>query len=79
MQTVLKPIVALLPLIFAFAFLVPVISQGMVALGIAAPCPEAMIGSLASASDLSACSGRRCALYQVCTVPRASLSSLLPR
>ena len=33
----LKAIVWLLPLIFAFAFLVPVIDQGMQALGISAP------------------------------------------
>jgi len=37
MEKVLKLIVAGLPLIFAFAFLVPVIDQGMQTLGIAAP------------------------------------------
>ena len=37
MERVLKLIAASLPLIFAFAFLVPVIDQGMQALSLAAP------------------------------------------
>ena len=37
MERVLKIVVAALPLIFAFAFLVPVIDQGMQALEIGAP------------------------------------------
>lgn len=37
MEHLLKLVVALLPMIFAFAFLVPVIDQGMQALGLAAP------------------------------------------
>ncbi|MBV7266024.1 hypothetical protein [Erythrobacter ani] len=37
MERVFKTIAGILPLAFAFAFLVPVISQGMQALGIAAP------------------------------------------
>ena len=37
MERVLKAIVWCLPLIFAFAFLVPVIDQGMQALGLGAP------------------------------------------
>ena len=37
MERLVKTIAALLPLIFAFAFLVPVIAQGMEALGIDAP------------------------------------------
>ena len=37
MERVLKLIAASLPLIFAFAFLVPVINQGMQALSLAAP------------------------------------------
>lgn len=37
MEQLLKLIVAGLPLIFAFAFLVPVIDQGMQAFGFAAP------------------------------------------
>lgn len=36
-EKTLKAIVWCLPLIFAFAFLVPVIDQGMQALGLAAP------------------------------------------
>ena len=37
MDRVLKAVVWSLPLIFAFAFLVPVIDQGMRALGLGAP------------------------------------------
>ncbi len=37
MERVLKFIVAILPLVFAFAFLVPLIDQGMQAVGVAAP------------------------------------------
>lgn len=37
MERILKIVAAALPLIFAFAFLVPVIDQGMQALEIAAP------------------------------------------
>ena len=37
MERVLKLIAAGLPLVFAFAFLVPVIDQGMQALSLAAP------------------------------------------
>ncbi|MEM7780866.1 MAG: hypothetical protein AAF697_10785 [Pseudomonadota bacterium] len=37
MERALKLIVAVLPLIFAFAFLVPLIDQGMQALGVLAP------------------------------------------
>lgn len=37
MQRLLGLVVALLPLIFAFAFLVPVIAQGMEALDLQAP------------------------------------------
>lgn len=37
MEQVLKLVAAGLPLIFAFAFLVPVIEQGMQALGFSAP------------------------------------------
>ncbi len=37
MEQALKAINAALPLAFAFAFLVPVIAQGMAALGIPAP------------------------------------------
>ena len=37
MERALKLIAASLPLVFAFAFMVPVIDQGMQALGIAAP------------------------------------------
>lgn len=37
MERVLKLIAASLPLVFAFAFLVPVIDQGMQAVGLAAP------------------------------------------
>lgn len=37
MQKLLGLVVALLPLIFAFAFLVPVIAQGMQALDLQAP------------------------------------------
>jgi len=37
MERGLKAIVWFLPLIFAFAFLVPVIDQGMQALGLSAP------------------------------------------
>lgn len=37
MERILKAIVWFLPLIFAFAFLVPVIDQGMQALGLSAP------------------------------------------
>jgi hypothetical protein len=37
MENTLKFIAASLPLIFAFAFLVPLLDQGMRALGIAAP------------------------------------------
>lgn len=37
METLLKFIVAVLPLIFAFAFMVPVIAQAMEALGMGAP------------------------------------------
>ena len=37
MERALKLVVAALPLIFAFAFLVPVIDQGMRAMGFAAP------------------------------------------
>ena len=37
LERVLKAIVWCLPLIFAFAFLAPVIDQGMQALGLAAP------------------------------------------
>ena len=37
MERLVKTIAALLPLIFAFAFLVPVIAQGMEALEIDAP------------------------------------------
>ncbi len=37
MERTLKLIAASLPLIFAFAFLVPVIDQGMQALGLGAP------------------------------------------
>ncbi|TNE33839.1 MAG: hypothetical protein EP350_03150 [Alphaproteobacteria bacterium] len=37
MQKLLGLVVALLPLIFAFAFLVPVIAQGMDALSLQAP------------------------------------------
>ncbi|KWV91842.1 hypothetical protein [Erythrobacter sp. YT30] len=37
MERALKIIAGILPLIFAFAFLVPVIDQGMAAIGIAAP------------------------------------------
>ena len=36
-EKALKAVVWLLPLIFAFAFLVPVLDQGMQALGISAP------------------------------------------
>lgn len=37
MERALKLVVAMLPLIFAFAFLVPLIDQGMQALGVPAP------------------------------------------
>lgn len=37
MERALKIIAASLPLVFAFAFLVPVIDQGMQAIGIGAP------------------------------------------
>lgn len=37
MERALKLIAAMLPLLFAFAFLVPVIDQGMQALGLPAP------------------------------------------
>ncbi len=37
MEQALKAINAALPLIFAFAFLVPVIAQSMAALGVSAP------------------------------------------
>jgi len=37
METLLKGIVAILPLIFAFGFLVPVIDQGMQAMALTAP------------------------------------------
>ena len=37
MEKLLKLIIAVLPLIFAFAFLVPVIAQGMDAIGLSAP------------------------------------------
>ena len=37
MERALKLVAASLPLVFAFAFLVPVIDQGMQALGISAP------------------------------------------
>ena len=37
MERVLKAIAGLLPLIFAFAFLAPVIGQGMQAAGLTAP------------------------------------------
>ncbi len=37
MERLIKAIAAALPLIFAFAFLVPVFYQGMQALGLAAP------------------------------------------
>ncbi|MEM6476301.1 MAG: hypothetical protein AAF687_09060 [Pseudomonadota bacterium] len=37
MERILKLIAAALPLIFAFAFLVPVIDQGMQAAGVSAP------------------------------------------
>ena len=37
MESLLKVVVAVLPLVFAFAFLVPVIDQGMQALEISAP------------------------------------------
>lgn len=37
MELILRSILAILPLIFAFGFLVPVIAQGMDAAGVAAP------------------------------------------
>ena len=37
MAKIIKLVITMLPLIFAFAFLVPVIAQGMEALAIAAP------------------------------------------
>ena len=37
LEKTLKAVVWMLPLIFAFAFLVPVIDQGMQALGVGAP------------------------------------------
>ena len=37
MERALKTVAAILPLLFAFAFLVPVIDQGMQALGLNAP------------------------------------------
>ncbi|QFT78916.1 hypothetical protein [Erythrobacter sp. THAF29] len=37
MERALKTVAAILPLLFAFAFLVPVIDQGMEALGLNAP------------------------------------------
>ena len=37
LEKILKAVVWMLPLIFAFAFLAPVIDQGMQALGLAAP------------------------------------------
>lgn len=37
MERALRLVAAILPLAFAFAFLVPVIDQGMQALGLAAP------------------------------------------
>jgi hypothetical protein len=37
MQKAMKLAVAVLPLIFAFAFLVPVIAQGLAALGVTKP------------------------------------------
>lgn len=37
METALRTIGGLMPLIFAFAFLVPVIDQGMKAVGLGAP------------------------------------------
>ena len=37
MERALKSVAAILPLLFAFAFLVPVIDQGMQALGLGAP------------------------------------------
>lgn len=37
MERALRTVAAILPLLFAFAFLVPVIDQGMQALGVGAP------------------------------------------
>ncbi|MEO1046981.1 MAG: hypothetical protein AAFR32_03390 [Pseudomonadota bacterium] len=37
MERTLKMVATILPMVFAFAFLVPVIDQGMTALGLAAP------------------------------------------
>ena len=37
MQRILKPLLAIMPLIFAFGFVAPVIAQGMNATGLSAP------------------------------------------